>query len=121
MTPPETLKPKKVDKLRVNPTRAPWVIAIVMHRQESHKIPEIEEVEAVACAVQNMHLTATAYGLGGFWSSNNAVCSSPMRDFLGFSGADRVLGLFYLGYPAGDWPTSQRGPVSEKTTWRADA
>ena len=38
-------------------------------RDETEKIHEIEEVEAVACAIQNILLTATAYGLGVFWSS----------------------------------------------------
>ena len=32
-------------------------------RQEIEKIPEIEELAAVSCAVQNMHLTASALGM----------------------------------------------------------
>ena len=45
------------------------IIAVSMKRDVTEKIPEIEEIEAVACAIQNMLLTATAYGLGTFWSS----------------------------------------------------
>lgn len=118
ITPPEAFKPGKHESYGTNPMRAPVVVAIVMKRQESGKIPEIEEVEAVACAVQNMHLTAAAHGLGGFWSSNAAAVSDRVRTFLGFEEPDRVLGLFYLGYPAGDWPQSQRTPIEEKVTWR---
>jgi nitroreductase len=66
-----------------------------------------------------MHLTATAYGIGGFWSSNVAACSEATRDFVGLGPADRVLGLFYLGYPNGDWPTSQRRPIGEKVRYLA--
>ena len=120
VTPPENFKPKKVDSLLKNPGRAPWVIAICMKRQETQKIPEIEEIEAVACAVQNMHLTATSYGIGGFWSSNAAVCSNEMRDYLGLPESDRVLGLFYLGYPSGEWPTGSRQPIEDKVTWRSE-
>jgi nitroreductase len=88
-----------------------------MKRQDSEKIPEIEEVEAVACAVQNLHLTATAFGVGGYWSSGTAICSDLFRDYLGLNEKDRVLGLFYLGYPAKEWPDGQRQPIRDKTQW----
>ncbi len=118
ITPPESFKPNKYESYGVNPLKAPVVIAIVMKRQESEKIPETEEVQAVACAVQNMHLTAAAHGIGGFWSSNAAAVSDQMKQFLGFGQKDRVLGLFYLGYPSGEWPQSERTPIDGKVTWR---
>ena len=118
ITPPDRFKPTKYESYGTNPLRAPVVIGIVMKRQESEKIPEIEEVEAVACAVQNMHLTAAAHGLGGFWSSNAAAVSDQMRQFLGFGEKDRVLGLFYLGYPEGTWPPGERTPIDDKVIWR---
>jgi nitroreductase len=77
-------------------------------------------MQAVACAVQNMHLTAAAHGLGGFWSTNPAAISDQMRQFVGLDENDRALGLFYLGYPAGDWPTSSRGSIDEKVTWHTE-
>ena len=120
VTPPTEFKQRKVDALGENPLRAPVLIVTVMKRQASQKIPEVEEVEAVACAVQNLHLTAAAYGLGGFWSSNAAVCSAAMHEFLQLEPHDRVLGLFYLGYPAGTWPTSSRTPIEDKVIWRRE-
>ena len=120
ITTPETFKPNKQSGMKGNILRAPVVIAIGMKRQVSGKISELDEIQAVACAVQNMHLTAAAHGLGGFWSTNVAACSDELRDFTGLSGDDRALGLFYLGYPAGPWPTSQRGSVEEKVKWVRD-
>ena len=120
LTAPDEFKPSKFEKLSRNPTLAPVVIAIGMKRQVSGKISEIDEVQAVACAVQNMHLTATAYGIGGFWSSNVAACSEQMRDFIGLGTGDRSLGLFYLGYPKGDWPSGKRSPMSDKIRWSID-
>ena len=96
---------------------APVVIVIGMKRQESQKIPELDELQAVACAVQNMHLTAAAHGLGAFWSTNVAAVSDLMRDFVGLGEKDRALGLFYLGYPDCEWPSSQRRPVEDKVRW----
>ena len=117
VTPPDKVQPKKFDSLRVNPTLVPYVIAICMKRQETEKIPVIEEIQAVACAVQNMHLTATAHGLGAFWSSNAAVCSDAMVKYVGLGSKDRVLGLLYVGYPSVDWPEGSRQSIDDKVEW----
>ncbi|MEZ6128296.1 MAG: nitroreductase [Planctomycetaceae bacterium] len=116
-TPPESWKPAKISTLISNARQSSHLIVIAMKRQESERIPEIEEVEAVACAVQNLHLTATAYGVGGYWSSGTAICSEQLRDDLGLSNKDRVLGLFYVGYPKGEWPAGRRSPITDKVVW----
>lgn len=109
---------KKYDKFLNRPALSSVVIAICMKRQEIEKIPEMEEIEAVACSVQNMHLTATAYGLGGYWSSGAIGYSNEMKQYLNLNDKDRCLGLFYLGYPNIEWPTSHRKPLEYKTEWR---
>ncbi len=117
VTPAESFKQKKYDALLENPLLAPIVIAVGMKRQEIEKISELDEIQAVACAVQNMHLTAAAHGVGAFWSTNAAAISQQMRDFMGLGPKDRALGLFYIGYPAGDWPASTRQPIDDKVQW----
>lgn len=117
VTSPETFKPNKYEGMKQNAMLAPAVIAIGMKRQHSQKISELDEIMAVACAVQNLHLSATAYGLGGFWSTNVAATSDAMATFLGLTQTDRALGLFYLGYPSTDWPSCDRDPIGEKVQW----
>ncbi len=117
ITPPEDFKPNKYEGMSINAMLAPVVIAIGMKRQEIEKIPELDELQAVACAVQNMHLTAAAHGLGAFWSTNVAAISDQMRVFTGLGEKDRALGLFYVGYPDGQWPSSQRQPIDDKVRW----
>ncbi|MCH2201286.1 MAG: nitroreductase [Fuerstiella sp.] len=117
ITPMDVLKPAKADKLVESCRRSSHVIAVAMKRQDSRKIPEIEEIEAVACAVQNLHLTATAYGLAGYWSSGKAICSDQFRDFLTLGPDDRILGLFYLGYTDDEWPDGHRSPAADKIQW----
>ncbi|MFP6874261.1 MAG: nitroreductase [Verrucomicrobiales bacterium] len=109
----------KLDKLGRNPMLAPVVIAICMRRGDNPKIPVIEEIESVACAVQNMHLTASAAGLGAFWSSPQVLETGGMRSFLGLREEDCCLGLFYLGWlKEGErWPESSRHPAAEKVEW----
>jgi nitroreductase len=104
-------------KIQQRPALAQAVIVICMQRQETEKIPEIEEIEAVACTVQNMYLTATAYGIGGYWGSGGPVYSEEMKRFLGLKEKDKCLGLFFLGYPSIEWPKSHRKPVEYVTEW----
>lgn len=116
-TPKEHQHDMKLAKLITRPLKSSVVIAVSMSRQPEQRIPEVEEIEAVACAVQNMYLTATAYGLGAFWSTPKLVYSSEMNAFLGLGEADKCLGLVYLGYPAIEWPKSHRKPLEYVTKW----
>jgi nitroreductase len=117
ITPPESFKPNKHEGMSRNAMLAPVVIVVGMKRQPSEKISELDEIMAVACAVQNMHLSATAHGLGGFWSTNVAATSNALATFVGLAPGDRALGVFYLGYPATDWPDGKRESIDDKTQW----
>lgn len=116
-TEPSLFLQAKYDKYLNRPALSSVVIAVCMKRQETGKIPEIEEIEAVACAVQNMHLTCTAYGLGGFWSTGGPTYTDEMKNYLGLGEKDRCLGFFYMGYPEGEWPRGQRTPLEYKCDW----
>jgi nitroreductase len=107
----------KLAKLIRRPLLSSVVIAVSMKRQFEEKIPELEEIEAVACAIQNMHLTCTAYGLGGFWSTPKLIYTQKMNFFLELDEKDKCLGLFYIGYPANDWPIAHRKPLEYNTKW----
>jgi nitroreductase len=112
-------KPGKADNLRTLPLKAPVVMVVWMARQEIEKIAEVEEIEAVACAVQNVQLAATARGLGTFWSTPPVLYLPQMNEWMGIGAKDRCLGLFYLGHPADPaaWPQGRRRPIEEKIDW----
>ncbi|MCF8330574.1 MAG: nitroreductase [Crocinitomicaceae bacterium] len=116
-TPKEEQNDLKLAKLISRPLKSSVVIAICMERQKEEKIPEIEEIEAVACAIQNLHLSCTAYGLGGFWSTPKLIYTSQMNEFLALGEKDKCLGLFYIGYPSIDWPSAHRKPLEYNTEW----
>ena len=105
----------KYEKLQTNPANCSHIIALGLHRSAS--LPEIEEVEAVACAVQNLALSAHAYGLGGYWSSGGITYTEEAKAFFGLGPADKLLGFFQLGYVRAALPAGQRGPVQEKVQW----
>lgn len=120
LTPVEQQNDMKLAKMITRPLKSSVVIAICMERQPSEKILELEEIEAVACAVQNLHLSCTAYGLGGFWATPKLIYHPKMNDFLGLGEKDKCLGLFYIGYPAIEWPTAHRKPLEYTTEWFKD-
>lgn len=117
ITPKDKQNDQKLARMINRPKLASVVIAVWMKRDETEKITELDEIEAVACAIQNMHLTATAYGIGAFWSTPKVIYTPLMNTFLGIGEKDKCLGLFYLGYPAIDWPKSHRKPIEYLTRW----
>jgi nitroreductase len=116
-TAPEKFNATKFDRLVQRLQNVSAVIVVHMHRDETQKIRELEEVEAVACAIQNMALTATAYGISCFWSSPGYMYSDEMKNFIGIGPEDQCLGICYLGYPQDEWPKSHRKPIEYSTTW----
>jgi len=106
----------KFDKLAAKPLMASHVIAIAMKRNVA--VPEIEEVEAVACAVQNMYLTATAYGVGCYWGSGGITYMEEAKPNFGLSEEDKLLGFLYVGMPKNDfWPQTPKRALDDSAHW----
>lgn len=112
----DNFQEKKYKKLGARPLQASHVIAICMKPGSNPKIPELEEIEAVASAVQNLWLTATALGLAGYWSSGGVTYKDEMRDWLGLDNKDKCLGFFYLGLPKDGWKKGER-----QSDWQSHA
>jgi nitroreductase len=105
----------KYQKTLQNPIRSACVIAICMQRDLEESVPEWEEIASVACAVQNMWLTCTAYGIGSYWSSPASI--ADMDDFLHLKEGEHCLGFFYMGYYEGEVPASPRSRMEDKVVW----
>jgi len=117
LTPAAKYMPKKGEKKLQSKLQSSYVIAICLKRQASEKIPEMEEIEAVACAVQNMHLVATAHGVGAYWSSGATAYADEMKEFLKLGEKDKCLGFFYIGCPKIPHPQGTRKSIQDKVTW----
>ncbi len=116
-TPEEKFDSDKYERMRSNILQSSHVIVICMKRQIAEKIPEIEEIEAVACSVQNMLLTATAYGICSFWGSGGVTYTPELKEFLGLGEKDLCLGYLYLGYSDRPAQHSKRDPIQSKVEW----
>ena len=122
VTPPASRNEEKRAKIGEAPRLAPVVIAVAARVVPGGKIPEIEEIAATACAVQNLMLSAHANGLGGYWSTPAVAMSAEFAAWLGLDETHRMMGLLYLGYPQEGKPPapSPRDPLAAHVVFYAE-
>jgi nitroreductase len=113
-----TFNENTYQKLMENPLKASHIISIGMQRDEKESVPEMEEIAAVACAVQNMYISACAYGLGVYWGSGGVTYYPEAKAFFGLGEKDKLMGFFYIGVPReGLNPIGRRNPIEYKVEW----
>lgn len=113
----EKFKEATYQNLQTNPLKASHVIALCLKRDPNKKFPEVEEISAVATAVQNIYLSVTAYGLGGYWTTGGVTYNEKAKPFFELGEDDKLMGFFYIGHIAVPSPDKNRHPVEEKVMW----
>lgn len=114
----DKFKDTKLLNLTNYPLMSSHVIAIGMKRSKENTLPEIEEIIATACAIENIYLTVNAYGLGGYLSTGGITYLEEAKPYFDLEPEDKLIGFFYIGYPAANPETlSKRQSVEEKAKW----
>jgi nitroreductase len=72
------------------------VVACVVNRGQS-KVPEIEQISAVAAATENLFLAAHDLGYGVMWKTGVAAYDPAVKATLGIDTADHIIGIMHLG------------------------
>jgi nitroreductase len=103
--------------LITKPMQSSHIISIGMKRDEKKSLPEIEELGAVYCAVENMYLTATAYNVGCYLSTGGITYFEEAKEFFGLGADDKLLGFVNIGVPKGNVPDGRRKPLESKVRW----
>jgi nitroreductase len=112
-----TFKEDRYLALQAKPMESSHIIAVGMKRDDAKRLPEWEELGAVFCAVQNMYLTAAAYGIGCYLSTGGVTNFEEAKSFFGLGTHDKLCGFLHVGNPKGKVPDGRRRPVSEKVKW----
>lgn len=112
-----TFKDSHYQKLLTKPLLSSHIIVIIMKRDERKSVPEVEEIGAVFCAIQNMYLTATAYRLGSYLSTGGITYFQEAKEFFGLEKEDRLIGFFHIGKPKKNYPPTRRKPLEEISHW----
>jgi nitroreductase len=82
------------DKVARSPTLV--VVACVVNREQT-KVPEIEQVVAVAAAAENLFLAAHDLGYGVMWKTGAAAYDAGVKLELGLDTTDHIVGIMHLG------------------------
>lgn len=112
-----SFKEERFQNLLIKPMQSSHIIVVGMKRSEAKLLPEVEELGAVFCAIQNMHLTATAYGIGAYLSTGGITYFEESKEIFGLQKEDRLIGFFNVGMLKQAPSSGMRRPVEEKVTW----
>lgn len=117
--PEEKFREDKYKGLLENYQTASHLVIVLMKRTVDGKIPEEEEYAAVAAAIQNMLLGASAKKIAAIWSTGGMATKPAMKPLLDLTEKDRVVGFLYLGYADEELKEGFRKiPLNEKIIWK---
>ncbi|MED5525873.1 NAD(P)H nitroreductase [Gallaecimonas pentaromativorans] len=94
--------------------RAPMVVAVVSKVQDHPKVPAFEQLVTAGLAAHAMQMAAVAQGFGGIWRTGAYATAPLVREALGVSGEDEILGFLYLGTPV---PTKFKVPRPDSSAF----
>jgi nitroreductase len=112
-----TFREHKYQNLLTKPLLSSHIIAVLMKRDEKNSVPEVEELGAVFCAIQNLYLATTAYGVAGYLSTGGITYFEGARELFGLDPGDRLIGFFHIGMPARIPSALKRIPADEVVRW----
>lgn len=110
-------KEERFQNLLTKPMQSSHIIAVGMKRDPEKRIREVEEIGAVFCAVQNMQLTAAAYGIGCYLSTGGITYFDEAKSFFGLDDEDKLIGFLHLGVISAEIRPGRRKPIEEKVKW----
>jgi nitroreductase len=113
----QSFKEDRYQNLLTKPMLSSHIIVVGMKRDEKKSLPEIEEIGAVFCAVENMYLTAAANGVGCYLSTGGVTYFEEAKEAFGLAKEDILIGFFHIGMPKEDLPDGRRKPVESKVQW----
>jgi nitroreductase len=112
-----TFKEERYQNLLTKPLLSSHIVAVMMKRDERKSVPEIEEIGAVFCAVENMYLSTTAYGVGGYLSTGGITYFEDAKELFGLAHEDKLLGFFHIGIPKRTPSALKRKTFEEVVQW----
>jgi nitroreductase len=115
-TPAEKFMQGKFDSIIANGKKSSHLIVCIM-RRSNEKIPVMEEMAAVSCAVQNILLGAQALDIATLWSTGGMVLHTAMKNHFQLNEQDHILGILFLGKTSEQVAGHRKIALSEKVVW----
>ena len=90
----------QIEKNRNAPLRAPVIIAVIGQIHSHPKVPALEQTLSAGCAAFALVLAAEALGFGAIWRTGDNAYDEQIKQGLGLTANDSVIGYIYIGTPA---------------------
>ncbi|MEP6883162.1 MAG: nitroreductase [Gammaproteobacteria bacterium] len=94
--PDMTAEQLAAEREKMNRSPAIVVVGCAVNREQT-KVPEIEQVAAVAAAAQNLFLAAHDLGYGVMWKTGAAAYDTAVKATLGIKSDDHIVAIMHLG------------------------
>ena len=106
----------KFDSIIANGKKSSHLIVCIMKRS-NEKIPVMEELAAVCCAVQNILLGAEAMGIATLWSTGGMTLHPAMKNYFQLNAADEMVGILYMGQSDERLKGERKIALRDKIVW----
>lgn len=100
------------EKLRKAPLRAPMILVAIASPVNHPKVPVYEQEYACAASAAYLVLALQAEGYGAMWRSGEVSDSDRVRQGLGLTGHETIVGFIYTGTVVSEKPPVPRPDVS---------
>lgn len=107
----------KYESLMKKPLLSSHIIVVCMVRDPRKSVPEVEEVGAVFCAIENMYLTAQGYGVGCYLSTGGITYFEEAKTIFGLEREDKIIGFMHVGTPREQPRGAARKSPEEISRW----
>ncbi len=93
--------PEEIKKNSEAPLRAPIIIAVIARLEDHPKVPKIEQLLSAGCAAHGILLAAQALGFGAIWRTGDNCYDAHVKEGLGLSQDEEIVGYMYVGSALG--------------------
>jgi nitroreductase len=110
---------QELERERGKALRAPVILVAAARLRSGHKIPEVEQLLAAGAAAENVMLAAQAQGFGAMWKTGGPAYDPAVKQALGLSTEDAIVGFLYIGTDAGEPSPAKRPELEDHVSvWR---
>lgn len=89
---------------------------VVVQQQDPRPLIDEEDFAAVSALIQNFQLAAWEQGIGTLWNTNKHIYNPVLREAIGVTAGEKIVGVLQTGYPAHVPAAMERTPVADKLT-----
>lgn len=93
------VEPHQQDRVRRKMLRSPLKAVLVFIPRPDHRVQEWEQLAGTSSMVYAMMMLLHARGYGSIWRTGALCRSAGVRELLGLTSAERVLGSLDIGTP----------------------